>query len=76
MLTIDCRNVNDALPRLCNIIMLKGKVQESRNGKVRVMDGPTMVKFRLPGERVLFDAERNANPFFHLFEALSMFLYP
>jgi thymidylate synthase len=72
MLTIDTRNVNDALPRLCDIIMLKGKIEESRNGKVRVMDGPTMVKFRSPTERVLFDADRNANPFFHLFESLWM----
>lgn len=72
MLTIDVQNVEMAYERLCGIIMTKGHVEESRNGKVMVMNGPTIVKFRSPAERVLMDVERNANPFFHLFEALWM----
>ena len=72
MLTIDTYNVKDALPRLCSIIMSKGTVSESRNGKVMVMDGPTMVQFRSPAQRVVLDPDRDANPFFHLFEALWM----
>jgi len=74
MLTIDTRNVNDAFPRLCDILMHNSLSREgdSRNGKVRAIDGPMMIKFRSPCERVLFAEDRNANPFFHLFEALWM----
>lgn len=72
MWSIEVRNVNDAYPRLCKLIMDKGVLSDSRNGEVRAAPGATLVKFRQPWERVLFDAERDANPIFHLLEAVWM----
>jgi hypothetical protein len=45
----------------------------SRNGPMREMaDGPVTTVYRRPHERVLFDEARDANPFFHMFEAIWM----
>ena len=72
MWSIEVRNVNDAYPRLCKLIMDKGVLSDSRNGEVRAAPGATLVKFRQPWERVLFNPERDANPIFHLLEAVWM----
>ncbi len=44
----------------------------SRNGSVMVIDEPVTVTYTHPRERVLFNAARDANPFFHLMESLWM----
>lgn len=44
----------------------------SRNGPVLVIDEPVTVTYTCPAERVLFNPARDANPFFHLYEALWM----
>jgi thymidylate synthase len=44
----------------------------SRNGKVRTLTRPVCMAIARPQERVLFDKTRNANPIFHLMEALWM----
>lgn len=66
------RNVNgvfsDALWRLDT----SGVREPSRNGDVLVLPAPTIVTYRRPQERVLFSAERDANPFFHFMESLWM----
>lgn len=50
-----------------------GYIKEpSRNGAVRVWDGPVVTHYLHPRRRVLFCPLRNANPFFHLFESLWM----
>lgn len=72
MWSIEVRNVNDAYPRLCKLIMDKGVLNESRNGEVRAAPGATLVKFRQPWERVLFDSARDCNPVFHVLEAVWM----
>ena len=72
MWTIEVRNVNDAYSRLTSLIMEKGIVSDSRNGKVKAAPGATLIKFRQPWERVLFDSDRDANPIFHLMEAVWM----
>lgn len=72
MWSIEVRNVNDAYPRLCKLLMEKGVASDSRNGQVRAAPGATLVKFRQPWERVLFNAERDCNPIFHLLEAVWM----
>jgi len=44
----------------------------SRNGNVMMIDEPVTLTYSHPRERVLFNAARDANPFFHLYEALWM----
>lgn len=44
----------------------------SRNGTVLMIDEPVCLTYSHPTERVLFNAARDANPFFHLYEALWM----
>lgn len=45
---------------------------DSRLGPVRAVEGPCLITFERPLERVLSNPRRRANPFFHLFEALWM----
>lgn len=49
-----------------------GAESPSRNGSVVVSKAPVMTIWRDPGARVLVGPTRNANPFFHLVEALWM----
>lgn len=44
----------------------------SRNGPVLMIDEPVIATYTHPRERVLFNSARDANPFFHLYEALWM----
>lgn len=46
--------------------------QDSRNGKVYRIPRPFTITYTHPWERVLFNKARDANPFFHLYEALWM----
>lgn len=50
----------------------KGIQELTRNGPALVMPGPVLIRSTDPRQRVLFSPVRNANPFFHLFEALWM----
>lgn len=47
-------------------------IRESRNGPVRESVMPVMITYKNPRKRVLFHEKRDANPFFHLFEAIWM----
>jgi thymidylate synthase len=47
--------------------------EDSRNGKVMTLECPTNLCLREPEKRVLFDPLRDANPFFHVMEAVWMF---
>lgn len=73
MITTHGRNVNLLLQEAMKILTYDtAVVRNSRNGEVTMADCPvTMVTMR-PWERVLFCPERDANPFFHLCEALWM----
>jgi hypothetical protein len=44
----------------------------SRDGDVITIEEPVTITYENPRERVLFNAARDANPFFHLYEALWM----
>lgn len=44
----------------------------SRNGPVLMIEEPVTITYTHPKERVLFNQARDANPFFHLYEALWM----
>ena len=70
MNVIEARNINVAWPQALRLIKHGGIKRGSRNGSVREMPGPVATVYDCPRERVLFDDLRDANPFFHLFEAL------
>lgn len=71
MEVINARNVNDAF--YAGMSFLRGcPIQKSRAGDVRVAPTPVTTVYHKPVERVLFDEVRDANPFFHIFEALWM----
>jgi thymidylate synthase len=72
MLTIFARNVAEALPKGLALLKKVGQEEDSRAGRVLVAPCPVMTVYDQPTERVLFAAERDANPFFHLAEALWM----
>lgn len=79
---IDARNVNDALARAVRYVVRELNYlgtdscdiveQPSRNGVTLEALEPVLTIYERPCERVLFSHERDANPFFHLFEALWM----
>lgn len=70
MFVNDVRNVNEALPRALDLLSEHGKVVTSRGMETIELPGPLSTVYRNPTERVLFDPVRDANPFFHLMEAL------
>lgn len=72
MITIEARNVNDALYYGSVMIRSRGIARDSRNGPVLVAPEPVTTVYREPMERVMLHAKRDANPFFHLVEALWM----
>lgn len=72
MHVINARNVNDALAKGVEYLKAEGEVQPSRNGSVLRAPCPVVTVYARPTERVLFNEMRDANPFFHLIEAIWM----
>lgn len=72
MKVIHARNVHQALPEALYQLANEGIDRESRNGPVVVFPEPVTTVYEEPAERVLFWPARDANPFFHLMEALWM----
>lgn len=72
MQVIRVRNVHKALPEGLRLVQTSGMRRDSRNGSVLVVPTPVTTWYAKPRERVLFWAERDANPFFHFFECLWM----
>jgi hypothetical protein len=70
--TVNARNVNDAYMRGMSLLQRFGHEQSSRGGPVISIDRPVATRYDYPAERVLWSPQRDANPFFHLFEALWM----
>lgn len=70
MKTVIARNVNDALRTGINLIKMHGEEIDSRNGKTLEVSCPVSTVYERPWERVLINKVRDANPFFHLMEAL------
>jgi hypothetical protein len=54
------------------LLLEEASVEQSRNGPVLRLPQPLETVYRNPRQRVLFNKARDANPFFHLFEALWM----
>lgn len=72
MLVVNARNVNDAYVLGMNLIRNHGELVETRNGPAYKVEMPVTTLYHNPMERVLFNKHRDANPFFHFFEALWM----
>jgi hypothetical protein len=70
---IVARNVDDALYQALRFFKEGlGKRVSSRVGDTLEMENPVITTLLMPDERVLFQPVRDANPFFHFFEALWM----
>lgn len=65
-------DVNQALQFGLEHLFHEGVEEQSRNGPVLVAPGPVCVEYTNPRQRVLYSSTRDANPFFHLLEALWM----
>lgn len=72
MKVLTAQNVNIAYAKGMSYLHDFGITRQSRNGPVLVIPEPVTTHYRNPCERVLFSNQRDANPFFHLFEALWM----
>lgn len=75
MLTLQYDNVCVAFENIvCGILADRWQLDEaeSRNGKVLRFPEPVCVEYLYPTQCVLLNPLRNANPFFHLYEALWM----
>lgn len=72
MHVLKVRNVHQALPEVMYLLATQGHNRHSRNGRVRKIPGPVTIEYAKPMERVIFWPERDANPFFHVLEALWM----
>ena len=53
--------------------MRQAPVEHSRNGRARTCQEPQLFTIRNPSERVLFNPERNYNPYLHVMETVWMF---
>ena len=66
------RNINQMFPEAMWRLQMEGAESPSRNGKVMRLLFPALLEYTNPAERVLFSEDRDANPFFHLFESIWM----
>lgn len=66
------RNYAQLAPIIYGDLDRKGIAMNSRNGPVKRLPGVTTIVIERPWERVNFSPVRNANPFFHLTEAMAM----
>lgn len=69
---ISVRDVPEMFAEVVWAVKMHGAIEETRNGEVLAMPEPFTVAVRKPNHRVLFDEDRNANPFFHVMEAIWM----
>jgi hypothetical protein len=65
-------NVNHAFSTALFLLKNEGVREMSRNGPVIVAPEPVVTTYLQPTERVLFNPVRDANPVFHLMEAIWM----
>jgi thymidylate synthase len=72
MRVLHVRNVHRALPAALELLHQHGESRSTRNGPVLQAPWPVTTVYQNPTERVLFWPQRDANPFFHLYESLWM----
>lgn len=66
-------NVPHAYADVMSVLKVAGVRDSSEKGDVIRFTTPFLLTIEHPEQRVLFDPVRNANPFFHLMEAIWMF---
>jgi len=69
---IEVLTVSQALACGLDMLFHLGQPENSRNGPVLAAPEPAMTTYLHPTRRVIFSPLRDANPFFHLMEALWM----
>lgn len=72
MFVLKVRNVHEALPLGIRLVRESGVRRDSRNGPVLMLPAPLVTVYSHPMERVIFHEKRDANPYFHLMEAMWM----
>jgi thymidylate synthase len=72
MYVIHAANVRDALPKALRHILHSGDREKTRNGDAWVAKTPVSIRYEYPKQHVLINEVRDANPFFHLMEAMWM----
>jgi thymidylate synthase len=72
MYVIHAANVRDALPKALRYILHTGEKEKTRNGDAWVCQIPVTIRYEFPKQHVLINHIRDANPFFHLMEAMWM----
>ena len=72
MEVIRARNVNDAWDQAKVLLNASHIVRPSRVGEVWEYPVPVTTVYDRPQERILFNEERNVNPYFHFMEGLWM----
>lgn len=70
---ISARNAAEAYDETLGLLRAVGVTEPSRNGPVVTLQDPFMLTLDDPRKRVILCPIRNANPFFHLMEAIWMF---
>ena len=70
MFTLSATNPDEALFAAVHCIKDNAVTKASRNGDTLELPQPMVTSWLQPDQRVIFNAVRNANPFFHLMEAL------
>jgi len=69
---ITVRNVRDALLQSVRYLTDYGNKEQTRIGQALVAPQPVSIHYLYPKEHVLVNPDRDANPFFHLMEAMWM----
>jgi len=69
---VNTRNPDEGLQEVAKHLLVHGFTRNSRNGTVLAYGEPVMTEVTHPTERAVLWAKRDANPFFHVMEALWM----
>jgi thymidylate synthase len=72
MYIINAANVRDALPKAVRHTLHSGNKEKTRIGDAWVCTTPVSIRYEYPKQHVLINEVRDANPFFHLMEAMWM----
>ena len=72
MHVIKAMNVRDAFYYALDLVIRQGTLESTRLGDGYVLHQPVTIRYQKPKQHVLLDKRRDANPFFHLMEAMWM----